>query len=574
MKLTKKKKIAVSASAAVLALVIAAVSVISAKSSAPSAGVGYLTGEAVYSPIEKTVSATGNVEFAEAGEVKVLYGILVDEVLVESGDSVKAGDVLAKLNKTSVINKLVDAIAYKEYINEQLEDSEITSLEKEAFTAALEEMDNIIAELEAFYTSPVLCADATGIAGEIEIAAGETTGTAVSSAASAAASSSSGSDVSSILSAYLGAVSPVMLAVGGSNAVYASDESEESTTEETTTEATTETTTQTTTTTTTETTAQTTTKKQVTTKKITTTEKTTASGTTTTKRASVSGSGTDYASALAEAAQNSVSTTQGTAAGESSADYAAAIAAAASGAAAGGTGTTQGASDIDYSAIIASALESSDDSGSTDYASAITAALASSGDASSIISSSQSFNTEKVTAVSFYSGSEVKIAVSIDELDILDIEKGQAAAVTLDAVSGEAFAGEITAVSQSASAGSGNTKYTVDVTLDKSTDMRIGMSATVVITTHEKDSALVIPVAALQEKESKVFVYTSTDEDGALTGEREVETGISDGTNAEILTGLSAGDTVYYEQTDSEQQLTGTFVQRMTGSGSTSEEDE
>ena len=42
-------------------------------------------------------------------------------------------------------------------------------------------------------------------------------------------------------------------------------------------------------------------------------------------------------------------------------------------------------------------------------------------------------------------------------------------------------------------------------------------------------------------------VYTSYDrESGALGGETQVTTGVSDGTNVEITGGLSQGDTVYY----------------------------
>lgn len=56
-------------------------------------------------------------------------------------------------------------------------------------------------------------------------------------------------------------------------------------------------------------------------------------------------------------------------------------------------------------------------------------------------------------------------------------------------------------------------------------------------------------IYALQEKGSRVFVYTKQDEDGTLSGEQEVTTGLSDGTTVEITEGLSEGDAVYYNKT-------------------------
>lgn len=55
---------------------------------------------------------------------------------------------------------------------------------------------------------------------------------------------------------------------------------------------------------------------------------------------------------------------------------------------------------------------------------------------------------------------------------------------------------------------------------------------------------------SLQESGGRVFVYTEKNEkDLALTGEVEVETGLSDGDKVEIVSGLEAGRTVYYRVT-------------------------
>ena len=78
--------------------------------------------------------------------------------------------------------------------------------------------------------------------------------------------------------------------------------------------------------------------------------------------------------------------------------------------------------------------------------------------------------------------------------------------------------------------------------------MKQGMNASATITIENRENVITIPVNALQEKGNKVFVYTEKDEDGNLSGETEVTTGLSDGTTVEITEGLSEGDTVYYNK--------------------------
>ena len=141
----------------------------------------------------------------------------------------------------------------------------------------------------------------------------------------------------------------------------------------------------------------------------------------------------------------------------------------------------------------------------------------------------------------------VTITVSIDELDILSIKKGQTVKVTLDALEDQEFEGSISKVSTTGSSSNGNTKYEVEVTVPKEEEMLDGMSASVVIVTDSAENAVIIPVLALQERGETQYVYTSQDEDGNLSGEVEVETGLSDGTNVEIKSGLTEGDTIYYQ---------------------------
>ena len=121
----------------------------------------------------------------------------------------------------------------------------------------------------------------------------------------------------------------------------------------------------------------------------------------------------------------------------------------------------------------------------------------------------------------------------------------------MDAIDGEEFEGTITSVSSEASSGSSSAKYPVEITFDKTDDMRIGMTASASISIDEAEDVVLIPVDALQEKGNKTFVYTEKDSDGNLSGEVEVETGLSNGNKVEITSGLKSGDTVYYLKTTS-----------------------
>lgn len=140
------------------------------------------------------------------------------------------------------------------------------------------------------------------------------------------------------------------------------------------------------------------------------------------------------------------------------------------------------------------------------------------------------------------------LEVSVDELDINSVEIGQEAVVTFDAIEDEEFTGEVTEIGNTASVNGGVAKYTVSVSMPKDEEMKQGMNASATITIENRENVITIPVNALQEKGDKVFVYTEKDEDGNLSGETEVTTGLSDGTTVEITEGLSEGDTVYYNK--------------------------
>lgn len=187
-----------------------------------------------------------------------------------------------------------------------------------------------------------------------------------------------------------------------------------------------------------------------------------------------------------------------------------------------------------------------------------TAGAGLSGSASDTTSSDSStalnskYAVENGTPFTVASGNDVVISVSVSELDINSISNGQTATVTLDALDGQEYEGTVTSISSVASTSNGSSTYPVQITLGKQEGMKVGMSASTTINIEESKDVITIPVLALQESQGSSFVYTKKDSDGNLSGEVEVETGLSNGTTVEITSGLSEGDTVYYLKTESE----------------------
>ena len=214
------------------------------------------------------------------------------------------------------------------------------------------------------------------------------------------------------------------------------------------------------------------------------------------------------------------------------------------------SGSTSGVNESGATATGGTASGSSE-SGSSDSGSAAGSSDSSDSVSTDGSSTSAQYSAYETAAFSIASDEKATVSINVDELDITSVKEGQTAKITLDAIDGEEFEGTITSVSSEASSGSSSAKYPVEITFDKTDDMRIGMTASASISIDEAEDVVLIPVDALQEKGNKTFVYTEKDSDGNLSGEVEVETGLSNGNKVEITSGLKSGDTVYYLKTTS-----------------------
>lgn len=136
----------------------------------------------------------------------------------------------------------------------------------------------------------------------------------------------------------------------------------------------------------------------------------------------------------------------------------------------------------------------------------------------------------------------LEIAVEIDEIDVAHAKVGQSAQVRLDAFPGEEFDGKLTRLFPAASTQRGTTVYNAVVEFEpRELNVRPGMGATLKIQTVEKKDVLLVPNRALKNVGTRKAVHVVS------PGEARdviVETGVTDGNDTEVVSGLNEGDQI------------------------------
>ncbi len=137
-----------------------------------------------------------------------------------------------------------------------------------------------------------------------------------------------------------------------------------------------------------------------------------------------------------------------------------------------------------------------------------------------------------------------KIQADIVELDIAGIHDGDGneVEIRLDAFPGKLFNGKVVSIEPKEIKKDGDSYYRINIIMDtQEKEIRSGMSADLIITISEKENVLKIPEIAVVEKGDKTFVLVMENDNQV---EIEIEIGISDGENVEIISGLTEGQTV------------------------------
>lgn len=147
------------------------------------------------------------------------------------------------------------------------------------------------------------------------------------------------------------------------------------------------------------------------------------------------------------------------------------------------------------------------------------------------------------TAISLFT-SGYKIQSDVSELDISKIHDidGNDVAVYLDAFPDNEFKGKVMFIEPKEIIKEGDKYYRVNIFLEnQEKEIRSGMSADLIINISSRENVLKIPELAVYDRDGKKF---TTIMEGDLPKEVEIEIGISDGENVEVIRGLSEGQTV------------------------------
>ena len=136
--------------------------------------------------------------------------------------------------------------------------------------------------------------------------------------------------------------------------------------------------------------------------------------------------------------------------------------------------------------------------------------------------------------------SRVRVQVAVPEIEAALVRVGQPLKVTVEGLPGRSFEGKVTRFAYVLE----ETTRTMLVEAElpnPSLDLRPGMYATVKIGVEQKADALLVPVEAAGTEKAGPFAFTVAENKAKKT---RLQTGFNDGTNVEILSGLTQGQKV------------------------------
>ncbi len=132
--------------------------------------------------------------------------------------------------------------------------------------------------------------------------------------------------------------------------------------------------------------------------------------------------------------------------------------------------------------------------------------------------------------------------IPFNEVDIASISLGQKVNLTFDAISDLSLEGEVIEIDQVGTVESGVVSYDVKIAIsDKNEKIKPGMSVNAEIIIESKKDILLISSSSVKTRGGKSYVEIMKDGNSL---KQEVETGISDDSNIEIISGLREGDEI------------------------------
>ena len=137
----------------------------------------------------------------------------------------------------------------------------------------------------------------------------------------------------------------------------------------------------------------------------------------------------------------------------------------------------------------------------------------------------------------------LKLQVQVGEANISKLKRGAEMAVSVPAASGELYTGTITTIAPQIDARTKAYPVTLEI-INESKVIKGGMYGEVKLAVDSREDVIVIGQYAVLDYEQNKVVYVVENEKAVL---REVEVGLTIGNEAEIVSGLAAGETIIVE---------------------------
>lgn len=164
---------------------------------------------------------------------------------------------------------------------------------------------------------------------------------------------------------------------------------------------------------------------------------------------------------------------------------------------------------------------------------------------------SNTFN-EGTTIASIADMQDMIFEGKVDETEVGKIKEGMPIELEIGAIEKEKFQAILEYISPKGVEENGAIQFEIkaDVSLKDDQFIRAGYSANASIVLERKDSVMVIPEGMLKFENDSAFVEVLINEEENQFEKRKVETGISDGINIEVVSGLAKSDKVKGEKID------------------------
>ncbi len=134
----------------------------------------------------------------------------------------------------------------------------------------------------------------------------------------------------------------------------------------------------------------------------------------------------------------------------------------------------------------------------------------------------------------------------IDESEVEKLKVGMALIVNLGAIQNKDFDAKLKFIAPKGNEEQGAVKFKIegDVYLDNSVSVRAGYSANATLVLARKDSVMVMAEALLQFDKTTEKTYVEVEKEDQTFERVDLEVGISDGINVEVISGLSMDDKI------------------------------